>query len=196
MVEAELKKLVESNVISAETAALPYLGEIPAQDELPAEEPEAVEEEDDDEEDDDEEGGDESDDSRGKRKGRGRPRGSTTKAKTEEGQKDEPKGGDADLRKKRGRPPRVDTPMEARLKNILKGMRRFKNAAGDYRVGSFDRLPDRVLMPGYYEEIKSPMAVDVLKVGEASVDVRTSKLTMLVHRKNSSGKSILRLNNS
>lgn len=166
LVESELQKLVDANIISAEVAKLPYLGEIPVQDEIPAGE-EDEEEEDEDEEDDNEEGGNESDDSRRKRKV-GRPRGSGTAAKREETAKDDPEPtAETEAKKRRGRPPRVDTPMEARIKNILKNMRRFKDAAGQYKLNAFDKLPDKVVMPGYYEEIKAPMAVDVLKVGLA-----------------------------
>lgn len=36
-----------------------------------------------------------------------------------------------DPRRKRGRPPRVDTPMECRIKNIMKGLRKLKDPRYD-----------------------------------------------------------------
>ncbi len=164
LLETELKRLVDTHVISAETATLPYLGDIPPPDDLPAD-PEEEEEEDDEEDDEEEEEGEESDDSRGKRRGRGRPRGSVGIAKRESGGKEEVQRiAETDSRKKRGRPPKVDTPMEARIKNILKGLRRFKTQAGQAKIAHFDRLPDKAMMPEYLNEIKAPMAVDALKV--------------------------------
>lgn len=41
-----------------------------------------------------------------------------------------------DPRRKRGRPPRVDNPMEMRIKNVLKGIRRVK----DEKYASFTPL--------------------------------------------------------
>lgn len=167
LLQSELKALVDKHVISAETATLPYLGDIPPPDELPAN---LEEEEEDDEEDDDEDEdeGDESDDSRGKRKSRGRPRGSVAITKRESGGKeDTQRTAETDSRRKRGRPPKVDTPMEARIKNILKGLRRFKTQSGQAKIAHFDRLPDKTIMPEYFNEIKAPMAVDALKVGRS-----------------------------
>lgn len=163
LLHLELQKLVDSNLIKPETAKFPYLGEIPVQDQIVPEDNEGVEEEDD--EDDDSEGGDESDDSpEGKRRGRGRPR-LSMKGKGDEASRDDAHAvGDNDPRKRRGRPPRVDTPMEARIKNILKSFRRFKDDDKEPKINNFERLPDRAIMPGYYEEIKAPMAVDVMKV--------------------------------
>lgn len=88
-----------------------------------------------------------------------------TKVKTEEGSKEDAQAvADSEFRKKTGRPPKVFTPLEARIYNILKGMRRPKNESDEPIANAFDRLPDRGIMPGYYDEIKSPMAIDILKV--------------------------------
>lgn len=145
LVEAELKKMIDAGLTTAEMAAFPYLGEIPHVDDVPPDEgAEEVESSD-----------SESEEEGEKKRGRGRPR----KHEKEEG---EP-GADMDARKKRGRPPRVDTPTEARIKNILKAMRRPKNAAGEYKILPFDRLPDKLTMPGYYMEVQNPMAVDIIK---------------------------------
>lgn len=140
---SEFKKLVDQGLISAETAEFPDLGEIPEPDPLPAEE----EEEDDEEDDEDDEDGDDSDDG-------GRRRRRSRKSKKEQ---NEP------VRKKRGRPPRVDTPMEARIKAILKGIRKFKDNSGQLKIRHFERLPDKTMYPDYYVEIKEPMAIDMIK---------------------------------
>lgn len=165
--EQELKKLVDNKIISADEAKLPYMGEIPPPDEMPSTTGNEQEEEDDDDDDDDEEG-EESDDSRGnKKRGRGRPRGSVTatkKVETPNSKEEAQRVAEIEARKKRGRPPKVDTPMEARMKNILKAMRKFKSADGSQKIANFERLPDKAVMPEYFNEIKKPMAVDVLKV--------------------------------
>lgn len=167
LLEQELQKLVESKLISAEVAKLPYLGEIPPQDDLPPGVKEEDDEDEDDDDDDDEEAEDSDDSSRVKRRGRGRPRGSLNGVKKDAsgGKDDELRIAEIEARKKRGRPPKVDTPMEVRIKNVLKGMRKFKNKDGFSRINSFDRLPDKAVMPEYFAAIKVPMAVDVLKVG-------------------------------
>ena len=154
---AEFKKLVEQGIISAETAELPDLGEIPEGDPLPLEEEEEEEEEEEDEEEDEP---DDSDDDGGRRKRRkgtrpSKRRGSTAKA-------DAQQTNDPELRKKRGRPPRVDTPMEARIKAVLKGIRKFKDDDG-LKVRHFEKLPDKTMYPDYYVEIKEPMAIDLIK---------------------------------
>lgn len=158
VLQQELQKLVDSKVISAEEAILPYLGEIPQVEDAPAGEGAEEEAEDDEDDEDDDDEGEESDDSRGgtRKKKRGR------KSKAE---KEESAGGaEGDARKKRMRPPKVDTPNESRIKNILKGIRKSKNAAGVPKILQFERLPDKAAMPEYYTEIKSPMAIDNIKV--------------------------------
>ncbi|CAD0082428.1 unnamed protein product [Aureobasidium vineae] len=151
VVGTELKKLVDLKVISEDVSKFPYLGEIPPQDDI-------VEEEDDDEDEDDEEdddiGGDDSDDDGGKRK---RKRGRPSKR-----DRDLDKDDDPETRKKRGRPPKVLTPVEARIQAVLKGIRKPKGPGG-LKIGSFERLPDKAVMPEYYSEIREPMAFDVLK---------------------------------
>lgn len=143
--------MVNQGIISAEEAELPDLGEIPEADPLPEEEDEDDE---DDEDDDDDEDSD--DDTRRKRK-----RGSRSKR---DGTKDDSqKFNDPELRKKRGRPPRVDTPMEARIKAVLKGIRKLKDPSGQLKVRHFERLPDKAVYPDYYIEIKEPVAIDIIK---------------------------------
>ncbi|KIW89416.1 uncharacterized protein Z519_10270 [Cladophialophora bantiana CBS 173.52] len=153
----ELKKLVDEGLIQEEETVFPDLGEIP--DATP--EPSPVSDDDDDnedeedEEDDDGADDDSEDDRRKRRRKSGRPSISGRKGRDE--------GDDADLRKRRGRPPKVDTPMEARIKAILKGLRKPKDDAGNLKVRHFERLPDKTEYPAYFVEIKDPIALDTIK---------------------------------
>lgn len=161
--ESELKRLINEKIIVEEEAKIPYLGEIPTYEDPAPEEPE--EEEDEEEDDDDEEEDDDDEDEKPKRK-RGGPRSTAAITKREGGSKDETKdkaANDAESRKKRGRPPRVDTPMEARIKAIMKAIRKPRNDQNQLMVSHFERTPDKSAMPEYYNEIKNPMAMDTLK---------------------------------
>ena len=159
----EIKSLAEENVITEEEATLPDLGEIPPASPRPAEYEE--EEEDEDDEDDEDEDAEDSDEDGKKRRRRG-PRSTAAITKREGGSKEDgQKGGDVDPRKRRGRPPRVDTPMEARIKAILKGIRKYKSEAGPIMIHQFEKLPDKTTMPEYYQEIKDPIAIEIIKVG-------------------------------
>ncbi|PWY65960.1 RSC complex subunit [Aspergillus sclerotioniger CBS 115572] len=149
----EFRKLVNQGVMTTEEAELPDLGEIPEADPLPEEE----EEEDEDEEDEEDEE-DSDDESRRKKKKGPRPSG-----KREGGKDDGQKSNDPELRKKRGRPPRVDTPMEARIKAVLKGIRKLKGPGSQLKVRHFERLPDKATYPDYYVEIREPIAIDIIK---------------------------------
>ncbi|KAI9656716.1 MAG: hypothetical protein M1829_000375 [Trizodia sp. TS-e1964] len=153
VLESELKKLVKQNIIPAEAAALPDLGEIPA----PSPRPNEEEADDDEDEEDDEEDEAEDSDEEGVRLKK--KRGPRTGARRDDGKATN----DSEIRKKRGRPPRVDTPMEARIKAVIKGLRKFRDVTGDQKVRHFERLPDKGIMPEYFAEIKSPMAFDVIK---------------------------------
>lgn len=164
--EGELNRLVERCLIAKEDMTFPDLGEIPdatpEPDPVTEDEEEGEEDGDGDEDDEDDEPDDSEDE--GKGKGRRRRGGRASMAgrkrdRSEEGQK----GGDGDARKRRGRPPRVDTPMEARIKAVLKGIRKFRSEAGHLKVLPFERLPDKAQNPGYYLEIKEPIAVDLIK---------------------------------
>ncbi|KAK4988650.1 hypothetical protein LTR66_007256 [Elasticomyces elasticus] len=166
VLEAELKKLVEEGVVTEDVVKLPYLGEIPAQDEAPLGEEE--EEEDDDEDDDDEDDeADDSDEEGGRRKRKRGPRSANATAKREGGSKADltkkEKDEDSQAKQRRGRPPKVNTPMEARIAAILKGIRKPRNSKNQLMIYGFDRLPDKTAMPDYYNEIKYPIAYDQLK---------------------------------
>jgi chromatin structure-remodeling complex subunit RSC1/2 len=57
----------------------------------------------------------------------------------------------------------VLTPTQARIEAILKGLRRFKNDHGHLRINHFERLPDKSELPEYYEVIRNPIALDIIK---------------------------------
>ncbi|RDL30456.1 Bromodomain-containing protein [Venustampulla echinocandica] len=159
--KAELQKLVEQKVLTEEEAELPDLGEIPPADpspppELEDEEPEEDEDESDEDEEDD---GTDDDRPRGRRNKRGRR---SSGAAKRDGKVDDDKK-DHESQKKRGRPPKVHTPMEARISALLKGLRKFKNSMGDLKILHFEKLPDKSVMPEYYQEVKNPIAMDLIK---------------------------------
>lgn len=53
--------------------------------------------------------------------------------------------------------------MEARIKAVLKGIRKLKGPLGMLKVRHFERLPDKATYPDYYVEIKEPIAIDIIK---------------------------------
>ncbi|WEW60388.1 hypothetical protein PRK78_005873 [Emydomyces testavorans] len=154
---SEFRRLADHGIISAETAELPDLGEIPEADPLPIEE-----EEDEEEDDEDDEEAEESEEE-GARRRRKRFRRGSQSSKRGGNKDDVRKSTDPALRKKRGRPPRVDTPMEARIKAVLKGIRKPRDPQGGLMIRHFEKLPDKAMYPDYYAEIKEPMAVDLIK---------------------------------
>jgi len=162
-IEQELKKLVDQNIMTEEVATLPYLGEIPEPDPLLAEEEEEEEEDDEEEEDEELEIEEDDEEDEAKRKRRRGARSTAAIAKREAGTRKAPQEEDPESRKKRGRPPRVDTPMEARIKAIMKAIRKPRNQANKLMVSAFEKVPDKTAMPEYHAEIKSPMAMDILK---------------------------------
>ena len=165
LVGSEFRKLADQKIIEPEVAILPDLGEIPPVDPQPLEVFDEEEEEDDDDDEDDEV--DESDeDEAGKKKRKRGPRPGAALLKREGTSKDDAgqKANDLTSKKKRGRPPRVDTPMEARIKAVLKGVRKPKNDLGQIMIHHFERLPDKGTMPEYFSEIKDPIAIELIKV--------------------------------
>ncbi|CAK4034236.1 Chromatin structure-remodeling complex subunit RSC1 [Lecanosticta acicola] len=161
--EKQLQLLVKDGLITQATATLPYLGEIPTYEPPAAEEAaEGVEVEAEDEEESDEEGEEDDDDDgdeddEGRKKKRKAPRSGASIVKREAAEDFE--GG----KRSRGRPPKLLTPMEARMQTILKGVRKPRNNRSQLMIRNFDRLPDKQQMPDYYAEIKNPMAYDQLK---------------------------------
>jgi chromatin structure-remodeling complex subunit RSC1/2 len=156
VLEEELAQLVKKGIVTKERTTLPFLGEIPPADETVVDD---GEEDDEDDDEDDEEEDDDSDDEGKKRRRRGRPSLAKREGRADGKDKEE----DPESRKKRGRPPRVDTPMESRIKAVIKGLRKFKNSKGQLMVISFERMPDKAVMPEYFSEIKQPMALDLIK---------------------------------
>ncbi|CAD6455982.1 271e07f5-cccd-47fe-956c-933b6659c509 [Sclerotinia trifoliorum] len=155
----EMQQLVDGKVLTAEEVELPDLGELPPVEDSPPPGPEDEEQEDDDEDDEEDDEEDDSDDDGAKRKYKRKNRRSSMNRRD---------GGDETVKepeeqKKRGRPPKVHTPMEARINNILKGLRKFKNPRGELKIAPFERLPDKTNMPEYYQEVKAPMAMDLIK---------------------------------
>lgn len=148
----KLQELVENGSIKQEDAALPDLGELPpAEDSPPPEFEDDNEDEAEEDEEDEEDDDDDSDDEDNRRRGRRRGRAS---------RKDDD---DDDYVKKRGRPPKVFTPTEARIHAILKGLRKPRNDDGELRILPFERLPDKQLNKEYYQAISNPIALDQIK---------------------------------
>lgn len=158
--KVQLQILVDKKIIAVEVAMLPDFGELPPVEDSPPPGPEEEEQDEEEEEEEEEEEDDDSDDD-GARKRRRRGRRSSATVKREGGKAEEKD--DPEAQKKRGRPPKVMTPMEARINALLKGMRKFKNAQGDLKILPFEKLPDKASLPGYYEDIKNPMAMDLIK---------------------------------
>lgn len=161
--ETEFQSLVDQNVIPAEAAVWPELGEIPPVDDSPPE-AEGQDEDEDEEEEDEEEEEEDDEENKGKKRKRGNTIGAAV-AKREGASKDDGQStGDMGAQRKRGRPPKVDTPMEARIKSVLKAIRKPKNGMGQIMIHHFEKLPDKTVMPEYYLEIKEPLAIEQIKV--------------------------------
>ncbi|KAK7990673.1 hypothetical protein PG990_014953 [Apiospora arundinis] len=143
----ELQKLVDEEIITPAEAVLPDLGELPEAEDSPPPDDDEGDEEDEDEDDEDD---DDSDDE-GRRRGRRGRHGRKSDAR------------DEDDHKKRGRPPKVYTPLEARIHAVLKGLRKFKHPNGDLMIVPFEKLPDKQATPDYYANIKNPIALDTIK---------------------------------
>lgn len=167
LLERQLGGLVERGVITKEVAELPDLGEIPTYEDVATGEGDAEGEEDEesdeegeeDEEDDAEE--DEDGTTKRKYKKRGPRTGAASTTKREPA--DEDGNAASSSKRARGRPPKLLTPMEARIQSIIKGIRKPKDPRGRLMIKTFDRLPDKTAMPEYYTEVKQPMAYDLLK---------------------------------
>jgi len=190
-----LAECVDLSVVPATDTELPDLGPLPPPSpELSAASPEqevedgsADEEDEEEEEEEEEDDDDEEEETTKKRRGSGRgrrtTRGGSTQPRTtrrrgggagnltagEVKDEDAEEGGSRkikdDPRRKRGRPPRVDTPMEIRIKNILKALRKLKDdETGQQRITAFEKLPEKKEFPEYFQEIKNPIALDIVRV--------------------------------
>ena len=163
--DEEIKKLVDEGLIKAEETAYPDLGPIPeaTPEPDPISDDEEEEAEDEGEDDEDDEEADDSDEDHHRRRSRKVGRASLAGRKHGRDDEDDTGKGAEDARKRRGRPPRVDTPMEARIKAVLKGVRKPKDDDGNLMIRHFERQPDKQLFPEYYQAIKHPIALDTLK---------------------------------
>lgn len=163
--QEELQKLVATGDISPDDARLPDLGELPPAEESPSlrseDEDDRDDEDEEDEDEEEEDDDDSSDDDEGRRKGRSRRsrqrQSFTRQHKEHEDEKDD------DGYKRRGRPPMVQTPTEARISSILRGLRKFKDNEGNLLVSPFEKLPDKTTMADYYQNISNPIALDNIK---------------------------------
>lgn len=157
----KLQELVQKGQITEDDAKIPDLGELPPVEESPLASEGEDSAEDDEEEDEEEEEDDEeeeySDEDVRYRLGRGRGRTSAFGHLERDGD------GDEDAHKKRGRPPSVLTPTEARIYSILKGLRKFKTDDGSPLVLPFEKLPDKAVVPDYYQTITNPIALDSIR---------------------------------
>lgn len=156
----ELDKLVQSSQITTEDATLPNLGELPPVEESLSHGSEAADSDEEDEDEEEEEDDDDDDDDD--------EYGSSAKKKGNRGQKrsaakDRDVELEDDFHRGRGRPPMVLTPVEARIASVIKGLRKFKAKDGSLLVTPFEKLPDRSLLPDYYQTIASPIALDNIK---------------------------------
>jgi chromatin structure-remodeling complex subunit RSC1/2 len=144
---------VKKGQITAADAQLPDLGELPPVDPSPPpEDDEEGEDEEEEEEDEDDEDDDSDDEAPRRRRRRGRPPLAGKK------DRDEDEG-----HRTRGRPPKVFTPLEARIQALLKGLRKVKTDDGELRIIPFERLPDKAALPDYYDTIQNPIALDLIK---------------------------------
>jgi len=152
----KLDELVRNGTIRPEDAVMPDYGPLPevedspppADDEEEIEEDEEEEDEDEEEDDDD----DETDDESGRRRNKRRL--------TQIGRRSR---GDGDTTHRKGRPPKVLTPLEGRIDEILKGLRKHKNSGGELGIYQFERLPDKAEVPDYFATIQEPIALDLIK---------------------------------
>ncbi len=152
----KLNELIKKGTITEEDAVIPDYGPLPEfEDSPPPEEEEEEEgEEDEEDEEEEEEEEDDSDDEGRRRRGRNRGR--------QSGRTDRGDDGD-DPHRKRGRPPKVFTPLEARIDAILKGLRRYKSKDGQLAINQFEKLPDKADLPEYFATITEPIALDMIK---------------------------------
>lgn len=83
---------------------------------------------------------------------------------------------DVPKKRKRGRPPKIDTPEEARIRAILRTIRKVKDADGRQLFLEFEKLPDEEQYPDYYKEIKRPIALDDITVSFPSLETGVDEL--------------------
>jgi chromatin structure-remodeling complex subunit RSC1/2 len=77
-----------------------------------------------------------------------------------------PKPNAVPKKRKRGRPPKIDTPEEARIRTVLRAIRKVKDEDGRQLFLEFERLPDPAQYPDYYTEIEKPIALNTITVAQ------------------------------
>ncbi|KAK4228205.1 hypothetical protein QBC38DRAFT_362517 [Podospora fimiseda] len=155
----KLAELVKDGEITAEEAVIPDLGPLPEfEDSPPPEEEEEEENEDEDEEDEEDDEDEDSVDEDGRRKTRRRGRRSAPRRGGGGGEEE------SDPHKKRGRPPKVLAPLEARIAAVLKGLRRFKSDKGHLRIYTFERPPENAALEAIKKKHKRKRYTNVDQV--------------------------------
>lgn len=147
----KLQEMVSKGQISADDATIPDLGEIPPAEDSPPPESDDEDEEDEDEEDED----DEDDEASGRQRGRS--------SRRRMGPRNRGRTGGEEAQNNRGRPPSVPTPTEARILSLIRSLRKAKDDEGNALILPFERLPDKALVPDYYDTITSPIALGNIK---------------------------------
>lgn len=149
--KAKLQQLVRDGSIQPKEAELPYLGEIPDfSPSPPAEDGEGEEEEEDDDDDDEDEESD-GDDDVDSETGRRRRKGGSA-ARNQRGKQN---GGAMSIK--------MYTATEGRVNAVIAGLENAEDEDGDPLLDPFETLPDKELLPDYYEEVKNPIAIDIIK---------------------------------
>lgn len=151
----QLKRLAAEGKIDNDEASLPDLGGLPPVEESMSQ---GADSEDDDDDDDDEDGDEDDDDDDDEEDYEGDSGDERRRRHGRQTSHDE-----EDRSKKRGRPPLVLTPVEARITAILRGLKNFKNADSVVLIEPFEKLPDRASIPDYYQTITNPIAIDSVK---------------------------------
>ena len=57
----------------------------------------------------------------------------------------------------------MDTPLEARIKAVLKGLRKPKDEGG-LKIAAFEKLPDRAAHRAFFDRFPTAIAFDTIKV--------------------------------
>ena len=163
--QEKLQQLVQKGQITADDATLPDLGDLPPVDETSDNQQDMekeVEDDDDEKELDNESDEGESDES--DEDDMGRPKGRGRRVTSAAGRRGQDGNFYNDTSKKRGRPPYLLTPMESRIHAILRGLRKFKANDGSLLVVPFEKLPDKAVLPDYYQIIAQPIALETIKM--------------------------------
>ena len=158
--KGRLVKLVAKGIVTEEQAKIPDFGELPEAEDSPppgSDANQAEEEDDNDDDDDDDDDDEESDEDGTRKRRRQKGRGSARRGAGGEDDRDD------DGTKRRGRPPSVLTPTEARISTILRGLRKPKDEDGNLLIVPFEKLPDKNTLPDYYTALENPIALDNIK---------------------------------